>query len=471
MPSFTGKFQYLKPDATAAQAGSCHLSFDAEALTLTPGSGPPLTIDLGDIDVFSSAEYELTLTLYTGNKIVLTHFGKAFASLSHDLLEAYRKRLVQCLLLEDLEEVARFDGFARLESFSSPARSCASPAELRLYKSNLAVLPITATGFQWRLAEIDAVNFDEANYAVELQSAGDRLTVTKLAKRTGEFNEYLREAIAQLTEKAAQTVHALFPFLTPDQFRQVAELMKEGRGVALRKLKAVHPKTEQALVENVVDDKLAPYFEALKNRAAESCTYAGFKLLREEEVQEAAIEEQIEEAGSEITPQLPTPAGGRAIEATQPEATEREAGELREGKQPVLHWFFFPLASKCGAALPNNLVAWEATSKSGRATYFFRLVPPEQAGQLREPAKASALIESGIHQLNRALVLLNFRREPIYLPDDSLETQLRFRRYAIACRKIPELQHLRASFVDRALHTSLEAWQKQVEALVAKAGI
>ena len=57
----------------------------------------------------------------------------------------------------------------------------------------------------------------------------------------------------------------------------------------------------------------------------------------------------------------------------------------------------------------------------------------------------------------------NFRREPIYLPDDSLTLQPRYHRHAIACRKIPELRRLRASFLGRAIHTSLAAWQKQVD--------
>jgi hypothetical protein len=113
-------------------------------------------------------------------------------------------------------------------------------------------------------------------------------------------------------------------------------------------------------------------------------------------------------------------------------------------------------------------VAWEATSRSGRATYFFRLVPPEQAAQLQDPSKSPELIEAAIRQLNRAIVLLNFRREPIYLPDDSLQIQPRFHRYAIACRKLPELVRLRSSFLGRAIHTTPQAWQKQFEAYLAK---
>jgi len=468
MPSFSGKFQYLNPDGSPAQAGPCQLSFAEENLTLTPASGAPLAFDLGDIDVFAPGEYELVLTLYTGKKILLDQFGKAFQNLSHDLLEAYRQRLIQCLLLEDLEEVSRYDGVARLES---PERAFSSPAEFRLYQSNLAVLPTQATGFQWRLAEIESINFDEANYAVTLEAAGERLTVTKLAKRTREFTERLQEAITRLTEKAAGTIHNLFPFLTPDQFQQVAQLMKEGHAAPLVKLKAIHPKIEQALIENIVDAKLKPYFDTLSRHVPAGFLYAGFKLTRKEEEAEAESETEAPGAGglaALVTRAAPQPE--ELTEAPAEEVAEEAGGEKPEEEgEPILHWFFFPLAAKPGAPEPGNLVAWEATSKTGRATYFFRLLPPEQAGALADPAKVGLAVDAAIHQLNRALVLLNFRREPIYLSDDKLEIQPRYRRYAIACRKLPKLRRLRASFLGRAIHTSPAAWQKQLEGFLATA--
>jgi hypothetical protein len=463
MPSFSGKFQYLNPDGTPTQGGPCRVTFDAETLTLAPDSGAPLAFDLGDIDVFAPGDYELTLTLYTGKRILLSQFGKAFQNLCHDLLEAYRQRLVQCLLLEDLEEVTRFNGHAQLVSEPLPARSFSSPAELRLYKSNLAILPTAATGFQWRLADIDAVKFDEASYAVVLKSAGERLTVTKLAKRTREFAERLEDSTSQLNQQSAKTLHGIFPFLSPDQFQQAARLMKEGHAAPLGKLKAIHPQTEQALVTNVVDAKLKPYFDALLGHVPPGWLYAGFKLIRKEEEEPA-------EPPVETQPEETAPAAAESGEEPPEEPAEEPLEETaREEEQPILHWFFFPLSAKSGGKLPANLVAWEATSKSGRATYFFRLLPPDQARQLDDPAKAAATVEAAIRQLNHALVLLNFRREPIYLPDDSLELQPRFRRYAIACRKIPELGRLRASFLGRAIHASLPAWKKQVEAFLAKA--
>ncbi len=197
MPSFAGEFQYLDASGKRLQGGLCQLSWDAEKLTLAPGTGAALAFDLGDIDVFLPGDYQLTLTLYTGESLQLLRFGKAFQDLSSELLNAYRNRLVQCLLLDDLEELARFTGFAQLHSLT---RTLAGRAEMRLYKSNFAVLPEAATGFQWRLADIDAVQFDATTYAVTLHSAEERLEVTRLAKRTEEFLSHLQDAVAEPAE-------------------------------------------------------------------------------------------------------------------------------------------------------------------------------------------------------------------------------------------------------------------------------
>jgi len=65
---------------------------------------------------------------------------------------------------------------------------------------------------------------------------------------------------------------------------------------------------------------------------------------------------------------------------------------------------------------------------------------------------------------------LNFRWRPIYLSDEELARDPRYHRYAIAARRIPELHELRASFLGRAIHTSPESWQAQVDSILEKAG-
>ena len=151
MPDFQGKFQYLAQGGAATQEGACRVHFDAQTLSLTPESGAALAFDLGDLDAVTAADWEVRLPLYTGRTIVLRQLGKAYDNLAHDLTDAYRNRAVQCMLLEDMSEVARFTG--NFELATNPPQS--GPAEIRLYKSNLAVLPAAAKSFQWRLADID----------------------------------------------------------------------------------------------------------------------------------------------------------------------------------------------------------------------------------------------------------------------------------------------------------------------------
>ena len=461
MISFSGKFQYLDHTGAAVQGGSCRLTIEDDNLRLIPEKGQPLVLDLGDIDVFSPGDYELSLKLYTGKTIVLHQFGKAFQNLCHDLLDAFRNRLVQCLLLEDLEEVERFEGFVQ---FDSADYTFSSPAELRLYKSNLAILPEKATGLHWRLSDFDAIDFDDAAYTLELRSGAERLIITKLAKRTREFMDRLRSAIDDLSDNSARVLQTIFPFLSPDQFQLAAGLMREGHATAVSKLAAVHPKILPVLVEKTVDSSFKPYFDILKKRMTiESDFFAGFKVIRPEGENEAEGESSGESPEREYDGSVIGDAEEEAAAKSESDTEEKESEQ-----EQVLHWFFFPLAAKTGVNAPANIVAWESTSHSGRATYFFRMLPEEKAGNLQDPAKSDGVIESAIQRLNRALVLLNFRREPIYLPDDTLETQLRYRRYAIACRKIPVLRELRASYIGRAVHTSLEGWQKQLDAILAR---
>jgi hypothetical protein len=447
MTSFAGKFEYLDQRGTAVHGGVCRLTIEDANLRLIPERGQPLVLDLGDIDIFSPGDYQLLLKLYTGKTIVLNQFGKVFQNLYHDLLDAYRDRLVQCLLLEDLEEIERFDGFIQ---FDATENSFSSPAQLRLYKSNLAILPETATGLHWRLSDIDTVDFDKATYRLELCSGAERLIITKLAKRTDEFIDRLSLAMNELSDKSAKILQALFPFLSPDQFQQIARLMKEGHATAVSRIAAIHHKIEQVLLEKTVDIRFKPYFDILKKQmGVESDLFTGFKIIRPEGVSHDG-------GGDEF--------GGSEKAAAEPISENGEKGLMQE---EVLHWFLFPVATLSTANVPTNVIAWESTLHSGRATYFFRTIPKEKTGILLDSGMPGGSVELAIKRLNRALLLFNFRREPIYLPDHLLETQPRYRRYAVACRRIAALRELRMDYIGRAIHTSPEGWQKQADAIFA----
>ncbi len=399
MPAYSGKFQYLDEAGATLGQGPCQLSFDPETCIVTPAGGTPLAFDLGDFDRAAPGEWELEFTVYTGRKLALRQFGAAFGRMAEELLAAWRDRTVQCLLLEDLEEVGRYTGAAN-----------GAPAEIRIFKSNLAILPQAGPPVQWRLAEIDTCTFDNTAYQVVLQSGGERLVLSKLAKKTDECFGRLRDAIDALHTHAAAALHELFPFLNADALVRLQQAMPEGRSCPETRLAAIHPNLPAAILRHAVDDSLRPYFDTLRAQA-NGPLQVGFKFTRANDV----------------------------VEVLESEAEEAPAEE-----QPLFFWYFFPL--------PNGLVAWEATTGSGRATYFFR---------------AGAPADAAIARLTRGLALINFRREPIYLPDASLDQQPRFHRYAIGARKLADLRGLRSAFAGRAIHSSLETHGAQVSSILA----
>ncbi len=461
MNSFSGKFEYLDPAGSIVQNGACSFTIDGADFRLIPETGPALAMDLGDIDVFSPGDYRISLKLYTGNAIVLSRLGKTFQNLCRDFQEAYHRRLLQCLLLEDLEEIARFDGFIQLD-LSGDAFS--GPAQLRICRSNLAILPDATRGLHWRLSDIESIDFDEAAYRLELRSGNERIIITKLAKRTREFLDCLKSAIHNLSENNAVILRSLFPFLSPDQFMQLAGLMKEGHAIEVSGLEAVHPGIKPVLIEKTVCPSMKPYFDFLEKRLPVNAgLYTGFKMIRPEGLNDTAgdVSDEISDNGNERKiPKEPEERNNAALDA---------APEENVDCQPqVLHWFLFPLSTNSDPKAPANVVAWEATSHSGRATYFFRIPPSGVNDKAMNPVKAIDTVESTIHLLNSALVLINFRREPIYLSDDLLASQLSYRHYAIACRNLPVLRELRASYIGRAIHTTLEEWQKQAGDVLAR---
>jgi hypothetical protein len=446
MAPYSGKVLHLAADGSTAGEGPCQVSIGAEALTVTGPGRNSLSCDLGDIDALEPADYELALTLYTGQRLRFSHFGKTHPALAHDLVEAWRARLVACLLLEDLTEVARFDLTASLES---GAGQVASPAELRLYETNVAVLPMGAPAFQWRLADIDRLDFDRAAYAITLGRGDDRLSLTRIGRRTDECYAKLGDQMAGLQARTLDTLRTIFPFLDPAPLNEAARLMPEGRAASAARLVALDKRVEPALRTNMADARLRPCFDALVRQSGIGGLYAGFRLVRPEDEPDEQPEPE-PEASADAEP---------AMEEEQPVETGAEASPPDGEESQVLCWFFFALSSRGPGHSPDT-VAWESTSKSGRATYLFSL---SALCEDRAPG-----VDAAVRTLDRALGTLNFRREPIYLPDEALDLQARYHRYVIGARRIAELRALRRSFRGRALHVSLAGWQKQLEAALGR---
>ena len=212
------------------------------------------------------------------------------------------------------------------------------------------------------------------------------------------------------------------------------------------KLEAIDPTIWPALVKAAItEEKLRSTAAALAKRCPEREAAIGIKETNARQDAEEEAEEKLE--GEE-----------------EPEASAEPPVELPEVMVGRVVWFAFPIYSDKRDE-PGNAVAIEAVTRTGRATYFFRIAPPDTYRQASFD-ELKDLARQRVRSVSRALVALSFKREAIYLPDEKIRTGP-YARYRLALRLSAALKASRASFVGRAIHGP--GWQKQVDAALKKA--
>ena len=129
-------------------------------------------------------------------------------------------------------------------------------------------------------------------------------------------------------------------------------------------------------------------------------------------------------------------------------------------------WFFIPIYPQDKSKL-GNAIAFETTGEkeTGRATYFFRILNQNEY-QTADKAQIDNQIDDLIAKINLGLLAINFRREPIYLPEEKLE-EPDYAKYKFSMAKIPEIKLMRELFIGRVIHRDNEQWQKGVTDLLA----
>ncbi|MGO8806767.1 MAG: hypothetical protein ACLQO7_09250, partial [Candidatus Bathyarchaeia archaeon] len=99
------------------------------------------------------------------------------------------------------------------------------------------------------------------------------------------------------------------------------------------------------------------------------------------------------------------------------------------------------------------------------ATYFFK-TKKQELNALKKDEDPSPELSSFLKTINRAMIEINFRREPIYLTENQLEST-EYTQYRFAIAKIPSLKILRDLFIGRVIHASKQQWKADVTSLLA----
>ena len=427
-PPITGRHRLLSKDGAARESGEGALQLDETGLSLTPKGAGPLRIELADVDAMQRKEHSLELLLESGERLELTMLGRRFGELAEGLGGALREFQAKHLLLTEPTGGEAFEG--EVATDGKPG-----PAQLRVYATSLAILPVQGVPFSVPFGELTAVSFEEQRWAVELGLGARKVTLTRLGKQTQPFLRLLETRLFELRSRNSGAVAYLLPTVPSLKLRSVGQILLDGVPVRRGQLDAIDPGIWTALLGSAVVKSLRDEVELLSQRSPAEEIALGLK-----ETNFLQDDERLPDEPDESAPAEPTPLSGRVI------------------------WLAFPLVD-ADRSRPGNAIAVEVASREGRATYLFRIAPPD----VYRAASLEALtghIREQIRVVSQALVAMHFRREPIYLDDEAIRAP-RFGRYRLALRLSEPLKSARAAFLGRAIHGA--HWQAQLEQALTKA--
>jgi hypothetical protein len=410
------QMSYKLVDNTGEQtgAGDCKGSIDKEYLRVFPTFGDILPLHLRDIDHVETEEYRIVLSLSSKEKLVLSSLGHCFEDFLRVLTDLRNEVILKDLLMN--EPIRKPDvnvDFTYRDEKGNENQNM--PAKVRLYETAMVIIP--SLGEIARVPYSDILNVSDENLSVKVSTGlGEQFVFQKLGSERDPFLREFSKAHDELQSKAVNSLNTLFPTIDSFSLRKIATIMKEGKAAKRSDIEAVNPKLWQELEKRLAVAGLNESYTYLKNLGRQEKMAIGFK---------------------------------RGL-----------MGDLTG----EYIWFLVPIYD-AGDKDFGNAFAMEATEATGeaslgKATYFFKIMN-------RETYRHSSLEERDneadrvIKTINRCMLEINFRREPVYLADEKLE-EADYAKYRVAVQKIPSLQLLRSLYVGRVMHASPDQWKGDV---------
>lgn len=305
-------------------------------------------------------------------------------------------------------------------------------ALFRVYSGGLVGIPLGGEVFQLPMHELRTISL--ADY--RLTCATDETAAVLFGcepRDLDRFHHAVASARRAIEEDTANLLLEVFPALEFEELARMTDLLLRGRAAPKRSVDAVVPWFWER-AEDVIRSSptVADSYEYLRARAGDHVWF-GIRRLTEGEKSRQRGE------GEESQP---------ATDEEGPAVLDREP----EPERPFLFW----IMAGMGAGATRRLAVEVIAGTSGFATYVYRCPT--------DPRDAEAYADTAA-VISRAMIALNFHREPLYASEKEIETG-RFGEYKLAVRKLPYLRAARERFVGRAIHATPQAWQRSLERLL-----
>ncbi|MFA6897154.1 MAG: hypothetical protein WCQ96_02635 [Patescibacteria group bacterium] len=388
-----------------------------DELHLCPELGEPLRVSLREITNISEADYRISLELGPKEKIVLSELGYQYEDFLRAFMKVHNRRIAKDMLMDEPIKISGIEAEFFYADGSGQGLQKGN-AELIIYETALLVIPVPGDFIRIPFGNISGIEEGDCRLVIKTVS-GNALTLTKLGEQFDLFKKTISEGINDLSEKNQEFFKELVPGADASLLRKVSQVMKDGQAVERGTLISVSSELFSALEKKIEDFGMKEEYGYLSSIADKEKISLGSK--------------------------------------------QGLMGDLTGN----YFWFLIPIYDLDNKK-PGNAIAMEATTATGtgKSTYFFRILPRRKYRDVKNITTLRQEVDGLIEIINKAMIDINFRREPIYLSDEKLSEPQYFK-YKIAVEKIPNLRILRALFIGRVAHHSVEQWQADVNDLLA----
>jgi hypothetical protein len=427
--------------------GEAKATLDKQYLTLTVMFGDPMLFAYTDIIGISDYDYKVDLFLSSKEKLNLWSLGYNYEDFLFQLFKLRNELMLKYLLIEESLLQAGFEGqYVQLEPNGQISET--GNCEIRLYDTALVVLPQKNELIRLPYCYITKVNKQDYKLTITNESQ-EKTEFTQLGQNFDPLAKALSDAVNKMILRTQQSIKELIPEATPITINKLATLMKDGLAAKRKEIEQQSTDLWRRLTKKIDEAGLTMEYEFLNSLAAKDQVCLGLKRGLMGDL-----------TGTYIWMLFPllNPGTNRlsntvALEAFNAQDNSENKDQLTKNKDPEIL-----------EETSQNQGQEQETGAIG-ATYFFKTAGRKEYAQTEDDDLTKEL-ESFVKNFNQSMIEINFRREPIYLTENQLEST-RYTQYRFAIAKIPYLKILREQFVGRVIHASHEQWKADVVSLLA----
>lgn len=391
-------------------SGKAQTRIKDEYLSILPEFDEVLCISLRDIIDFSHGDYRIYLNLNSNEKLTLFNLGYKYEDFVRVFSKLRNEMILKDLLMhEALKKSGVKAEYIFLDDDGNEKHK--GKCDLQLYETGLVIIPEKYDITRIPYSDLSQVKAED--YALSLTTeGGKKIIVSQMGGKFDSVKKTLSDIMNERSFMVRSLLKEMLPDVNPSALRQVARFMKDGKAARRSDVESISPELWKELETKLEVVGAKEEYNFLKSISQQEKLCIGMK----------------RDLLGDLT--------GEYI------------------------WFLIPIYST-NPDESGNVVAMEAASGGGKATYFFRIVDREDYSNFKDIEALHTEVENFIKKINQCMLAINFRREPIYLPDEKLD-EPRYQKYRFAIQKIPELRELRRLFIGRVTHFSSEQWEQDV---------